>query len=149
MVEHLARCNTISVSISAQRPGTGITLQLSALRVMCESKIGKVWCFSETEVVVSERFSAPGMHFELQRNIDFCDTNFEISTSWTDPLVQPNGFVTNSFCDLTPPNESHGRKTRTQNPFSRNEFTDSEQFVVEHPARPKTSLPSMSVQRRY
>ena len=33
-VEHPAGRNTILGSISAQRPGTGITLQLTALRVM-------------------------------------------------------------------------------------------------------------------
>ena len=66
--------------------------------------------FSDTWVLVSGRNSARGMRPELKRNIDFCDTNFEISTSWTDPVVQLSGFVTNSFCDLTPPNENHGRK---------------------------------------
>ena len=87
------------------------------------------------------------MHSELERNIGFCDKKIEIPTSWTDPLLQLNGFVTNSFCDLTPPNESHGRKKRTQNTFSPNELTDFDQFTVEHPARPKTILPSISAQR--
>ena len=48
VVEPPARPKTILPSISAQRRGTGITLQLSALRVMYKSKIGKVSCFSET-----------------------------------------------------------------------------------------------------
>ena len=77
----------------------------------------------------------------------FATIFFEITTSWTDPLVQLNGFVTNSFCDLAPPNESHGRKKRTQNPFSRNEFTDFEQFAIEHTAALKTILASSLAQR--
>ena len=98
-------------------------------------------------MLVSGRNSARGMHSELKRNIDFCDTNFEISTPWTDTVLQTIGFVSNSFCDLTAPIESHGREKHTQNTIVANEFTDLEIFTHEHAARPKTMHVSISAKR--
>ena len=46
--------------------------------------------------------------------------------------------ATNSFCDLTPPNESHIRENNGKNTAGPNEFTDFEQFGLEHGDRTKT-----------
>ena len=46
----------------------------------------------------------------------------------------------NSFCDLAPPNESHMGENNKKNTVGPNEFTDFEQFGIEHPDRIKTML---------
>ena len=53
-------------------------------------------------------------------------------------LLQVSAFVTNSFCDLTPPIESLDPKNLWKNTGLQKEFTDSEKFKVEHPQRTKT-----------
>ena len=71
--EHRKRTIDPWAFVSAIVPLPVLLFGATTLRVTCISKIGKVCCFSETQVVVSERFWAPDMHFELKRNIDFCD----------------------------------------------------------------------------
>ena len=88
-VEHRRRPKTISLSNSAQHPGTGITLQLIALRVMycggpalsrATGRAGKI-CIGARKRPLRLNFSI----FRLQRKFDFCDEIFEILESWTDP----------------------------------------------------------------
>ena len=62
-------------------------------------------------------------------------------------LVHVNGFVSNSFCDLTTRIESHSQEKHTQKKIGANEFTDIEKFVIEHRSAPKTIHASISAQR--
>ena len=56
----------------------------------------------------------------------------------TRSLVPAISGATNSFSDLTPPNESHMRENNWKITAGPNEFTDFEQFGLEHPDRTKT-----------
>ena len=56
----------------------------------------------------------------------------------TRSLAQASAGATNSFCDLAPPNESHMRENNGKNTAGPKEFTDFEQFRLEHPDSIKT-----------
>ena len=64
---------------------SGITLRLTALRVIWKSEIGEIRCFSETWVAVSWRILATVMHFELEQNVDF-EPKFRIFLGHGQPL---------------------------------------------------------------
>ena len=59
-------------------------------------------------------------------------------------MVPQISAATNSFSDLTPPNESHMRENYGKNTVGPNEFTDFEQFGLEHPDFIKTIVATNS-----
>jgi len=90
-----------------------------------------------------ERFKArkrPGSS-TFHENFDF--RKFRLHDA--DPLFQIIFVVSNSFCDLIPPNESYDPKNHRKNTDCSNEFTDFEQFDVEGAARIKTMLAMVTV----
>ena len=104
-IEHPAGGKTIRVSISAQRPGTGITVQLAALRSMCiggpalsraTGRAGKI-CLGARKRPLRPNFSI----FQLQRKLNCRDKNVEILAPWDRTLFRLISAVANSFCDLT------------------------------------------------
>ena len=99
------------------------SIYLRKIPLTSGSSIRKVCCFSDTWVFVSGRNSAPGMHFELKRNIHFCDKNSKFRPHGPTPVAQTIGFVSNSFCDLNTRSENHDREKHIQNTIGANEFT--------------------------
>ena len=76
------------------------------------------------------------------QNFDF-PLNFrfsKFSTSCTNPMVSVSAGGTNLFSDITTGIESPNRGQYRKNTPGRNEFTDFEQFGVEHPPRIKSIL---------
>ena len=71
-------------------------------------------------------------------------SEFRIFGVMTHALVQPNAFVTSSFCDLAARIASIGRGNLRKNTARPNELADFEKFKVEHPPRIKTILDTTS-----
>ena len=114
----------------ANHPGTGITLRLTALRVIWKSEIGGGPVFFGHVGGRLLAYFCHGDAFWARAKCRFLRQNFGNFEVVANPLVQSSFFVSNSFGDLAARIASIDRRKLRKNNTIPNKFTDFEKFKV-------------------